>query len=339
MWLIGLLVLLVGAAAGLFISSRGSGEPIPTPPVDVVDAAPPPPPPPVDTAPLPAPPPSPAEPEPEPAPAPEPISAEPPPPPASTPPPDPHGRHAYAGLPRYEAPANEYRVLENKGYAVGYCEVQKDPLWAAYNLIQDAPRQDLGKRPQHFFVDERTSARVEHRDYTQRDYSRNPNAYDRGHMAPNYAIGAWFGREAQLETFKLTNVCPQRKGLNQQTWEALERTITTQWVRDFQRVWVTVGPVFGPRPERLNGVAAIPDAFYALILREEEGQPRVLALQLEQTVRGASKLRPFVTTVRAVEAATKLDFYADLPDELEERLETSAPDERWDLDTVRVPSY
>lgn len=341
LWLIGLLVLLIGAVAGLALRGRGA-QPAPPPapePVGAVSPAPPP----ARPAPSAAPEPRPSEPTPsveEIPPPPEatpPAPVEPPPPPEPVAPPDPHGRYAYAGLPRYAAPRDEYQVLENRGYAVGYSEVRKDPLWAAYTL-REGPRQDLGRRPQHFYTDERTQARVEHRDYTQRDYNQNRDAYDRGHMAPNYAIAAFYGREAQLETFKLTNVCPQRKGLNQQTWEALEKTITTDWLRDFQQVWVTVGPIFGPRPERLNGVVEIPDAFYALILREDQGQPRVLALQLAQTVHGASKLRPFVTSVRAIEQATRLDFYAELPDDVEAELEQSSPDDRWDLDTVRVPS-
>jgi endonuclease G len=336
-------VLLAGALAGLWLRSRAGAPVDPGPVASVPEPAPPAPasaaqPP----APKPTAPPPPAEEQPPPEPEPEPTPpAETASQPAAPPAPSPAelaGRYAFAGLPGLAGAAAEYRVLENIGYAVGWSETRKTPLWCAYHL-KEGPPQELGKRPQQFFVDERTTAKVQHRDYSQRDYQQNPDAYDRGHMAPNYAMGAFFGREAQLESFKLTNVCPQRKGLNQQTWEAMEKTIAGEWVREFDEVWVTVGPVFGPSPERLNGVVQIPAAFYALILRREGDAPRVLALQMAQEVRGAQKLRPFVTTVRAVEEATGLDFFADLPDEAEAALETSAPDERWALDTVRVPSH
>ena len=53
-------------------------------------------------------------------------------------------------------------------------------------------------------MDERTAARVSHD-----DYKPGTDRFDRGHMAPNHAIATRYGREAQLETFLMSNVCPQ----------------------------------------------------------------------------------------------------------------------------------
>lgn len=63
-----------------------------------------------------------------------------------------------------------------------------------------------------------------------------------------------------------------------------------------------------------------------------------MALVMGQATQGAVKLRPFVTTVNAVEKSTGIDFYAGLPDDVETRLERSSPDERWELDRLREPS-
>lgn len=246
------------------------------------------------------------------------------------------GAHAYAGHPRSPA-APALKLLENIGFAVGYCDERKDPLWVAYRLAGVASHE-AGKRPRGFKVDERTSARVAHEDYKQADYQQDPHAYDRGHMAPNHAIATRYGREAQLETFFMSNICPQQKHLNQQTWEALEKTIADVWAPELETVWVSVGPIFGAAPRRLNGAATIPDAFYALVLDEDGPGVRVLAVVLGQEVSGEQALRPFVTTVDAVEAATGLDFYPDLPDALEAALEAAPADARWGLDRVLVPT-
>lgn len=248
------------------------------------------------------------------------------------------GQHAYAGHPLSPAAA-EVTLLENIGFALGYCEARKDPLWVSYRLA-GAATHEAGKRPSRFKVDERTRARVAHEDYKQADYQQDPHAYDRGHMAPNHAISTRYGREAQLETFYMTNICPQQKRLNQQTWEALEKTIADVWARELEEVWVSVGPIFGAEPRRLNGAATIPDAFYALVLDEDDARgPRVLALVLGQEVSGAQTLGSFTTTVDAVEAATGLDFYPDLPDVLEEALEAAAADDRWGTDRVLAPTH
>lgn len=247
------------------------------------------------------------------------------------------GAHVYAGLP-VAAPEAEYTLLENLGFLVGYSEERQDPLWVAYRLSGEVAHEP-GKRPSSFKVDERTRARVAHRDYKQEDYQRNPAAYDRGHMAPNYAIASRYGREAQLETFLMTNICPQRKTLNQQTWEALEKTIASVWAEECSEVWVVVGPIFGEAPLRLNGKSQIPDAFYALVLDEDDAALRALAIVMSQEVRGEQPLAPFVTTIDAVEAATALDFFAELPDDLEAALEAAAPDARWGLDRPLTPTH
>lgn len=248
------------------------------------------------------------------------------------------GAHVYAGLPLPSAKAAEYTLLENIGFVVGYSERRQDPLWVAYRLA-GAVSHEPGKRPRGFKVDERTRARVSHHDYKQPDYQRDPEAYDRGHMAPNYAIASRYGREAQLETFLMTNVCPQRKTLNQQTWEALEKTIASVWAPECGEVWVVVGPIFGDAPARLNGKSEVPDAFYALVLDQEGAAPRAIAIVMSQEVRGERPLAPFVTTIDDVEAATALDFFSDLPDALEAALEAAKPDARWGLDRPLVPTH
>ncbi len=246
--------------------------------------------------------------------------------------------HAFAGYPRGTSGASEFTVLENQGYAIGYSEDRKDPLWASYRCewIEDA--KSPGKRPRRFKIDERTEARVKHEDYAQPDYNSNPRSYDRGHMAPNFAIGSRYGREAQLETFQMSNVCPQRSTLNQTTWEALEKRIASEFSYEFDEVWVTVGPVFSSAPRRLNGVAAIPAEFFAIVVDDDEGYVRALAVIMDQDTQGVQSLRPFVTTVREIESRTGLDFLHDLPDDVERAVEEGGPDEYWELDRDMFPS-
>jgi endonuclease G len=46
--------------------------------------------------------------------------------------------------------------------------------------------------------------------------------FDRGHMTPNFALSSQYGSLAQLETFFMTNMCPQKADLNQGAWQKLE---------------------------------------------------------------------------------------------------------------------
>ena len=51
------------------------------------------------------------------------------------------------------------------------------------------------------------------------------SGYDRGHMAPNYAIDTVFGERAHKQTFLMSNIVPQRPELNQGPWKEIEQVV------------------------------------------------------------------------------------------------------------------
>ena len=146
--------------------------------------------------------------------------------------------------------------------------------------------------------------------------------YDRGHMAPNYAIGTRYGHEAQRETFLMSNITPQSPNLNRIWWRLLEEKEANDFAVRLERVWVVTGPVFTGDVKKLPSGVDVPTAFFRIILDEENGQPRVLAFITPQTVTGHEPLAQFLTTVREVERQTGLDFYSELSKDVQDRMET-----------------
>lgn len=53
-----------------------------------------------------------------------------------------------------------------------------------------------------------------------------------------------YGREAQIQTFLLTNVIPQSPALNRGLWESLKKIISNDYAERFAQVWMICGPVF-----------------------------------------------------------------------------------------------
>ena len=240
----------------------------------------------------------------------------------------------YAGFPR--APSfslrSGVRVLENKGFTVGYSELRRNPLWVAYHARPVERRREY-RRPEDFEVDQRTRARV-----TSRDYSRS--GYQRGHLAPSWLIAQLHGRKAQQQTFLMSNITPQKPNLNQKLWQRLEEIESDRFARWFGGVWVFTGPIFDDHIQHLRSGVEVPDAFYRIFVDENpSGAPQVLAFIVPQTVRGDEPLDQFVTTVDDIEARTGFDFLPALKDALEERLESTRADARhWRLAEVsRLP--
>lgn len=116
----------------------------------------------------------------------------------------------YGGIPKRIVYPYEPTVLTNKAYAGGDCYVRKCPIWAAYRAFAVA-NPTTYEGPSRFSADDRLSVDITHGDYTG-------SGYDRGHMASNRIIARCYGREAQLETFLMSNVCPQSPALNQHVW-------------------------------------------------------------------------------------------------------------------------
>ncbi len=216
--------------------------------------------------------------------------------------------------------------LENPGFTVSYSEWYGAPQWVAYRA--DAPaRYRLKPRPERFEPDMRTWrcrlnwGCVRHEHY-------NGSGFDRGHMAPNFMIGTRYGEEAQLATFLLSNIAPQRPEHNRGIWERIERLEANHIAVGAARLWTIVGPVWSERPERFSDAwIAVPEAFYRVWLREDaNGERQMLAFLVPQTAQADEDLRTYLVSVREVERRTGLNFFPDLPAGEQERLETAEPD-------------
>lgn len=236
----------------------------------------------------------------------------------------------YQGAPQARDSSNIhtwFRIFRNHGFILGYSDLRGNPLWVEYALTPAENTPSL-KRPNRFEADWRGINRVSHDSY-------QGSGYDRGHMAPNYAISHLYGRAGQADSFLMTNITPQKPKLNQQLWQHLEETEIKQFAKNFGKVWVVTGPVFSGSVERLSSdwLVEIPDAFYKIYITEAApGKPPVaLAFLVPQTVNGKEPLAQFVTSIDNIEVQTGLDFFTELDDRTEEALEAGVLPQLWGL--------
>jgi endonuclease G, mitochondrial len=232
-------------------------------------------------------------------------------------------RSFYAGVPIRAGYPNPITLLDNGAFVVGYDEIRRVPAWVAYRLFPN-PGTFSFSRPSRFSIDERTRARISHDDYTNTGFSR-------GHMAPNFAIMTRYGREAQLATFTMSNIVPQRQALNGGPWENLESMIANDFAENLEEVWVITGPIFDDILELFaESSVEIPDQFYKIVVDEENGQPRSLAFIMNEDTRSPAKLEDFLVSIDAIETVAGFDFFPGLDDDAEEDLESDAADDLWD---------
>ncbi|MEQ6916964.1 DNA/RNA non-specific endonuclease [Halomonas aquatica] len=229
-------------------------------------------------------------------------------------------------------PLTFHRVLRNDGYLAGWSDIRVNPLWVSY-LLQRVDDPAAGPRP-GFRRDWRALWPISPDSYFG-------SGYDRGHLAPNYAIAAVHGAGAQRDTFLMSNMSPQRPALNRRLWQRLEEVVMDHFVPRFAVIQVITGPVFPARfrDNVLNrvGLVEVPEAFYKILVVPGE-TPRALAFIMPQRVSGDEPLDDFLVSIDDVEARTGLDFFPQLSREAAEALEGGVQTAGWGIDEVaRLP--
>lgn len=219
----------------------------------------------------------------------------------------------YGGLPQ-NAQGSEIKILVNSAYAVGYSDDLKNPVWAVYRLgnPKGTGANQRWERTRSFAVDPRTDAKVDHEDYTG-------SGFDRGHMVPNASILNQYGQMAQLETFLMSNICPQKPAMNRTIWADLEeeaRRIASidKNNKEVHDVFVIVGPIFETTPPAtLTSGIAIPTSFYMIIAFQQGFGDTIKAVSVIVSQEPlSSNFEDFLVTVDAIEGFTGIDFFPDL---------------------------
>lgn len=242
----------------------------------------------------------------------------------------------YAGLPQA---SDSVKVLYNTGFITGYSEEMKNPLWTCYRLGNfkgdyDTIVKTKWERPRGFRVDYRTDARVAHEDYTG-------SGYDRGHMAPNSAITVQYGHLAQIETYLMTNICPQHKDLNRNIWRLLEVKAREEISQNdsvfvnpnsgkksekhVHDLFVITGPVFDKMPaDTLDSGIPIPTRFYKIFVYQYGyfATPKAVAFLMPQHPDADSEFLDYAVSVDSIETVTGIDFFTDLSDTRQRNLES-----------------
>lgn len=157
------------------------------------------------------------------------------------------------------------------------------------------------------------------------DYTNS--GYDRGHMAP--AADMKFSSRAMTECFYMTNICPQAKSLNSGAWKRLEEKCRI-WAQADSAIIIVCGPILTPAPTEFIGEArvAVPHAFFKVILSPYANPPRAIGFIMNNgKVNGG--LQAACVSVDSVEAVTGYDFFAPLPDSIENAIEAECNFHFW----------
>ncbi len=239
-------------------------------------------------------------------------------------------------------------------YAVEWDIDKKSQRWTCYQMTKSngvskvsryygSPQYPLDPDlPTGYYLDRPNS------DYSVSDYYRGSD-FDHGHICPS--ADRLYSKDANYQTFFLTNMQPQYskfngsddnyKGLS--LWLAMENQVR-DWVptNNTDTMYVCKGGTIGD--VNLNGTKSsgvlmriqqkliVPKYFFAAILYKNSSGYRALAFWFEHTnndVPSGARLSDYVISIDELEERTGIDFFCNLPDDIEKKVEDSVALKVW----------
>jgi endonuclease G len=223
---------------------------------------------------------------------------------------------------------NNY-LMEKPSFTLSYNRDKGTPNWVSWHLENNwtgtLPRTDT------FRADPAVSPdwyRVQSTDYFA-------SGFDRGHMTPNADRDNPASIPLNQETFLMSNMVPQAPNNNQGPWAELENFLRT--LLPANEIYVVAGPAGvggsgdnGPATTLANGHVTVPAHTWKVALVLPLGDDdisrvnaamRTIAVIMPNQNSVNSDWHTYLTTVDAVEALTGYDFFANLPDGIENAIE------------------
>jgi len=175
-------------------------------------------------------------------------------------------------------------------------------------------------------------------------YASDPfrgSGYDHGHICPS--ADRLYTVEANVQTFYLTNMQPQLHVFNAGIWESMEKKLRS-WMSTGSKTEDTLyvckggtidavpGGIGQPLLETLSNGLPVPRYFFIALLRKTKSGYRAMAFWVEHKNEDHTNdaLGNYVINVRELECLTGIDFFCNLPDAIEQEVETTTVENiRW----------
>lgn len=211
------------------------------------------------------------------------------------------------------------QLVNHKYYTLSYSENHEQAEWVAYELKPTISSHSEMKRP-YFIQDKKVKT-------GSADWKNYKNSgYDKGHLCP--AGDMKFSKEAYKETFYTSNVSPQKSYFNAGVWNRLEQKVR-YWANKYDGLYVITGGVLETNLKTIGKEdVAVPNYFYKVLLATSKINPRMIAFLVPHQ-NSDKPLYEFVVSVDELEAKTGIDFFYNLPDEIENELEENSNYKSW----------
>jgi len=238
---------------------------------------------------------------------------------------------------------------------------QRANHWTCFTMHNGVPNNNVGRTANSFHPDDYVPSayQVAHNEYTSGKYTtsctnldgNNMTLFARGHICASEDRQT---TEAQnYDTFITSNIHPQYQAHNAGLWQRMETKVQNWGYSSSFRdtLYVCKGATIDnvtlngstqsgliPKSEVLSkfgvnitGTLPIPRYWYMAVLRLKNGQYQAMAYWTEQinSACNSTTLQSCMITIDELEQRTGIDFFCNLPDDIEETVEATLNTSIW----------
>lgn len=223
---------------------------------------------------------------------------------------------------KYELPAQSTREqqVQHTLFTLSYNEGYELSSWAAYQLTPEQAKA-TGTYKEKYAEDPKVTTGSA----TTKDYK--DAGFITGQLVPPEDM--FTSQQAVEETFLMSNTVPQKPAFNKYVWKVNEKLIR-EWAKEGNTLYIITGPVFTDAPFGTFGPnkVSIVTRYYKAVL-DVNGERAVGFLFRNNASSGTPK--SFAMSVDELEKITGIDFFPSLPDELEQKVESSTDLTKWNF--------
>jgi endonuclease G len=223
---------------------------------------------------------------------------------------------------QYELPAQATREQQVKHtlFTLSYNEGYEMASWVAYQLTPEQARA-TGTFKEKYSEDPKVTTGTA----TTKDYK--DAGFIMGQLVPPEDM--FTSQQAVDETFLISNTVPQKPAFNKYIWKTNEKLIR-EWAKEGNTLYIITGPVLTDAPFGTFGPnkVSIVSRFYKAAL-DVKGERAIGFIFRNNASSGSPK--SFALSVDELEKITGIDFFPALPDELEQKVESSADFTKWNF--------
>lgn len=234
-------------------------------------------------------------------------------------------------------------------FALEWNAEKKHAAWVAFSF-DELTSKDVVSRTNAWDVDPKLST-----DMQVGEEQHKSDGYDKGHICASE--DRVYSKEANEQTFYYSNMSPQISSFNQGFWQKLEAQVQ-KWGRStpttYDKVYVTKGGTINQLLVSFTGLIkaadslypttdengftirglACPKYYYMAVLSEKGDTYHAIGFWIEHREDlpqkpTAEEIKKYAVSIDKLEEYTGLDFFCNLPDVIEDEVESSCNVNDW----------